>query len=334
MFIRAALVAVVVLFGLFSPDLEGQSPSVPPPPEIIDETISFDVDLVDVYFTAREKNQLVRQLNQDEFKVFEDGREQQIRYFTADSQQPLSLAILVDSSTSQEHVLDKQLDVGRHFLQQVLRPGDEAMVLGFDSRLQVQQEFTHSPDQIAAALERALKGTTASQLESGNLPPFRSTALYDAIVAIATRRMRQRHGHKVILILTDGQDIRSRNSAKQAVEAAERTDAGCYVLLIGDKNEMASTSYKGIDRMLELTRATGGRMILVGKDPLKLQKSFDEISEELRHLYTLSYSPDRKEKKGEYRQIKVKSQHGYKLQARKGYYATPNEKKPELEARH
>jgi VWFA-related protein len=215
----------------------------------------------------------------------------------------------------------------------VLTSEDEAMVLGFDSRLQVHQDFTKSAENIIAALARGLQGTTGdSDFEGASVPQGRSTALYDGIVAASQHRMQQRQGHKAMLILTDGQDMGSRHTAKEAIEAADRADTICYVLLIGDKNEMASADYKGVQRMQQLTTATGGRMVMVGNDAKKLEKSFNEISEELRHFYSLAYVPDRKQKNGEYRHISLKSKHHYKLQARKGYFATPREKKSDLEA--
>jgi VWFA-related protein len=292
-----------------------------------------DVDVVNVFFNVRSHDHLVRELTPEEFKLFEDDRPQAIRYFSAESQQPLTLAIMLDSSSSQTTVLNKQLAVGERFLQQVLTRQDEAMVLGFDSRLQVHQEFTHSLDNVIAALARGLQGTTGeTELESPTIPKERSTALYDGIVAVSRLRMQPRIGHKAMVILTDGQDMGSGHTAKQAIEAAQRSDTICYVLLIGDKNEMASTDYKGIERMRELTNETGGRMVLVGNDAKKLEASFNTISDELRHFYSLAYTPDRKTKNGEYRRISLKSKHNYRLQARKGYFATPREKKPQLEA--
>lgn len=305
----------------------------PSPSSEASDTLVVNVDVVNVFFNVHDHGKLVRDLNADEFKVFEDERPQSIRFFSSESQ-PLTLAILLDSSSSQSNVLNKQLAVGERFLHQVLTPEDEALVLGFDSRLQMHQDFTKSLDNVIAALARGLQGTNGeSDLETGSVPRSRSTALYDGIVAVANRRMRERSGHKAMLILTDGQDMGSRHTAKQAIEAAERADTICYVLLIGDRHEMASVVYQGVQRMQELTTATGGRMVMVGSDSRKLEKSFNEISEELRHFYSLAYSPERKEKRGEYRHISVKSKHGYRLQARKGYYATPKEKRPELEAK-
>lgn len=297
------------------------------------DTLVVNVDVVNVFFNVHDHGSLVHDLNADEFKVFEDNRPQSIRFFSAESQ-PLILAILLDSSSSQTNVLNKQLAVGERFLHQVLTPDDEALVLGFDSRLQMHQDFTKSLDNVIAALTRGLQGTYGeSDLETGTLPRGRSTALYDGIVAVSNRRMRERTGHKAMLILTDGQDMGSRHTAKQAIEAAERADTICYVLLIGDKHEMANAHYQGVQRMEELTAATGGRMVLVGNDPKKLESSFNQISDELRHFYSLAYTPDRKEKHGEYRHISVKSKHGYKLQARKGYYAAPKGKSPDMEAK-
>jgi VWFA-related protein len=299
-----------------------------PTPAKFADTVVVDVDVVNVYFNVWSNSGLVQGLNSQDFRVYEDGRPQEIRYFAAESQQPLTLALLVDSSSSQKNVLDKELDVGTRFLQQVLRPNDEALVVGFDSQVQIHQDFTGSPEELATALANALKGTTAQTelFDSANIPKARSTALYDAIAATAQKRMQQRTGHKAMIILTDGQDMGSRHPVLEAMEAAERSDTICYVLLIGDKREMASVGYHGVERMRELANATGGRLIMVGNAMEKLEPSFNEISAELRHYYNLGYTPDRRQKHGEYRKITLKSTHGYKVQARKGYYATVREK--------
>lgn len=329
---RAYVLAVVCVLAIASNAQSFDSPKPGPSDSI--STVVVDVDVVNVFFNVRDHDQPVRELKPEDFQLYEDRRPQSIRYFSAESQQPLTLAILVDSSSSQTNVLSKQTEVGRRFLQQVLTPADEALVVGFDSRVQMHQDFTQSHDNLIAALARGSQGTTGSTTAFDSLPvPLtRSTALYDAIVGTSKHRMSTRSGHKAMLILTDGQDMGSRQTAKQAIEAAQRADTICYVLLIGDKNEMASAAYQGIQRMKELTHETGGRMILVGGDMKKLEHSFNEISDELRHFYSLAYTSDRKEKKGEYRAIQLKSRHGYKVQARKGYYAVPPPKPAMAEA--
>lgn len=279
-------------------------------------TVVVDVDVVNVFFNVRNHDQRVRELRPEEFQLYEDKRPQNIRYFSAESQQPLTLAILVDSSSSQTNVLSRQMEVGRRFLEQVLTPEDEALVIGFDSRVQMYQDFTQSHDNLMAALARGSQGTTGSTepFDSLPIPVTRSTALYDAIVGTSKHRMSARSGHKAMLILTDGQDMGSRHTSRQAIESAQRADTICYVLLVGDKNEMESSAYQGLQRMKELTHETGGRMILVGSDLKKLESSFNDISDELRHFYSLAYTSDRKEKNGEYRAIQLKSKHGYKVQ--------------------
>lgn len=312
------------------------APGGPVPQDATDNTVVVNVDVVNVFFNVRARDQLLRELGPQEFRLFEDNRPQEIRFFSAESQQPLTLAILVDSSSSQRTVLNKELEVGEQFLHQVLTPDDEALVLGFDSQIQLHQDFTNAPDNLIAAMSRALQGTaeTTVSFDPQKIPKGRSTALYDAIVATTRQRMQQRTGHKAMLILTDGQDNGSRRTSLEAVEAAERSDVICYVLLVGDRREMASTDYRGIDRMNELAQATGGRMIMVGNDMEKLERSFNDVSDELRHFYSLGYMPDRKQKSGEYRKITLKSKHGYKVQARKGYYAVPKETKLSIEATH
>lgn len=282
-----------------------------------------DVNEVNVFFNVRHGRQLVQGLTSGEFELYEDDRKQNIRFFSSDAQEPLSLAILVDSSTSQSAVLQKQLEVGRKFLDDILVSGDEALVVGFDSLIQIHQDFTSDRDKLANAIVQSARGVVSQSeiLDPEPAPKLRSTALYDTIAATGNLRMRDRKGHKAIIIITDGQDMGSRTSFRQAVEAAVRSDSICYVLLVVDNAVKASADYKGIQKMEELTKETGGRLIMAGGKAEKLGNSFSEIAQELRHHYTLAYSPDKKTRNGEYRKIQVKSRHGYRVQARKGYYA-------------
>jgi VWFA-related protein len=295
-----------------------------PAEKLIEDSIVVDVNVVNVFFNVRSGDRLVRDLKASDFQLFENGRPQEIRYFSSDSQEPLSLAIMVDSSTSQSRVLEQQQDIGRRFLQEILLPGDEAMVVGFGSFVQMHQDFTEAQENLLAALARASQGDTERTplLDPGALPFRRSTALYDAVASTSRRRMGGRRGHKAMIILTDGQDMGSRTTINEAIEAAVRADTICYVLLVADKKVVGNVDYHGREWMKELTSETGGRLIFVGSDLNRLQESLSEVATELRHHYTVAYTSSNKELDGSYRTIRVRTHRGYEVQARRGYYAT------------
>ncbi len=282
-----------------------------------------DVDLVDVYFNVRHSGQFVHGLEAKDFIVLEDHVPQRVRFFAAESNAPLSLALLVDTSTSQGRVLDRQNEIGRKFLDQVLQKGDEGLVVSFDYYVQLQQDFTASHDELATALGRATHGSTArsTELDPGKLPKNRSTALYDAISGTAMRRMFNRHGRKAMIILTDGQDMGSRTEGREAIENALRADTICYVLLVGDPSYMRKRDYVGVDRMKVLAEQTGGRMIPVQKDLSNLEANLATVAAELRNHYSIGYKPRDVGSATEYRQLTIRCKLGYRVQARKGYYA-------------
>lgn len=282
-----------------------------------------DLDVVDVYFNVRRGGQFVPNLNKEEFLLTENGHEQLVRYFSAESHAPLNLAILVDVSSSQTRVLPREFEVAKRFLDQVLAPSDKAMLVGFDYYVQMQQDFTSSPELIMRALERSLGGSTTrtAELDPGPLPKARSTALNDALFGVAEARMSHRGGRKVIIVLTDGQDMLSRRSPQEATHALLKADTICYVLLLGDNKYTSNNEYVGIDRMKRMARETGGRVINVDADLSNLAQSFQQIESELRHHYSIGYQSSDRTHDGQYRTIMIQSKHGFQVQARRGYYA-------------
>lgn len=286
--------------------------------------IVVDVSEVQVFFNVRQRDRLVQGLNATDFRVLEDNRPQTIKFFAENAQEPLSLAILVDSSTSQSRVLEQEKSVGHKFLSGVLAQGDEALVVGFDSYIQMFQDFSTEQDRLVAAIGESSLGARkrTALLDFGPVPKLRSTALYDAIVATSRQRMSMRLGHKAMVIVTDGEDNGSRTHLADAIQAAQRADTICYVLLVADKSVRERRDYRGVARMKELAAETGGRLITVGKKVDDMERSFSEVAYELRHQYTLAYTPRRNPERGDYRTIQVLSRHGYQVQARKGYFAS------------
>ncbi len=326
---RRPLLCLVVLAGLATFATAQQAP---PPSDSQDEpvtTLKGGIDVVNVYFNVKDKKGgLIPALTKDEFDVEEDGTPQSIRYFTAETNLPLTLAILIDSSPSQERVLEIEKQVGGQFLREFLKEKDEAAIISFDSTVDLLQDFTNSTRMLSRGLEKARVGGggggSMPGLGGGPVPTSRpkGTVLYDAVYVASHEKLSSEAGRKAIILLTDGEDQGSDLTIKEAEEAAQKADTICYVLLIADRGFYGGFGYHGDYEMRRLTEETGGRVIVVGNKQDKLKEAFDQISAELRSQYSVGYVPTNRKKDGSYRKLSVKSKQGYKIQARKGYYAT------------
>jgi VWFA-related protein len=299
------------------------------------QTFKVDVNVVNVYFNVKDRHGLlISNLSKDNFQIFEDGKPQTIKYFSAESNQPLTLGILIDSSVSQERVLPLEKEVGAAFLREVLRAKDLAFVIGFDVNVDLLQDFTNDTRDLRAGLNRA---RINGNFSAGGLPGMgggpvpvsnpKGTLLYDAIYLASYEKLAHEVGRKAMIILTDGEDQGSRTRAKEAVEAAQKSDAMVYVILIADRGFYGG-SYSGDREMKKLCEETGGRMIEVGNKQDKLKQAFDQIANELRSQYSIGYTPTNPKRDGSYRKVQVKTKEGeYKVQARAGYYAaSPRER--------
>ncbi len=296
------------------------------------ETLKVNVDVVRLFFNVKDKHgALIPNLTKDDFNVFEDGKPQTIKYFKAESDLPLTLGMLIDSSGSQQRVLDMEKEVGGAFLQDILRPKDEAFVISFDVDVNLLQDFTSSVPNLKHALNEARINTGGGScggvpgLGGGPIPCSstgpRGTSLYDAVYLASHDELSHEVGRKAMILLTDGEDIGSRLKIQDAIEAAQKADAICYVLLIADRGFYGGL-YGGESAMKKLTEQTGGRMIDVGNKPDKLRKAFEEIAQELRSQYNIGYTPTNSQRDGTFRKVEIKSK-DYKIQARSGYYAMP-----------
>ena len=287
-------------------------------------------DLVQIFFNVKDrKGGLIPSLTKDDFEVREDGKPQTIKYFSANSDLPLTLGILIDASASQTRVLPAEKDVGGTFLQEVLRDKDLAFVLSFDVNVDLLQDFTSSKRDLKAALNRAKINSgsgVAMSIPGGNPGPFptpggpRGTLLYDAIYLAAHDELAQQVGRKAMILLTDGEDQGSQLRLRDAIEAAQKSDSICYVLLLADR-DFYGGSYSGAGDMEKLTKETGGRMIEIGNRVDKLRAAFEQISTELRSQYSIGYTPSNPAHNGAFRKLEIKAKGDYKVQARSGYFA-------------
>jgi VWFA-related protein len=296
------------------------------------ETLKLNVNVVGLFFNVKDKHgALMPNLTKDDFEVFEDGKQQTIKYFAAESNLPLTLGILIDSSGSQLRVLDMEKEVGGAFLRQILTDKDEAYVMDFGIDAELIQDYTRDVHRLQAALNKVKinSGVTMPTLPGaggGPVPSAQSpgTVLYDAVYLSAHDMLAKEVGRKAMVLLTDGEDEGSRLKIKDAMEAAQKADAIVYVLLCADRGGYYSLGmgYSGESEMRKLTEATGGRVINVGNKFDKLKEAFDQVAAELRSQYNLGYTPTNTKQDGSYRKLEIKSKQNYKIQSRAGYYAS------------
>jgi VWFA-related protein len=283
--------------------------------------IKSEVTLVNLFATVRDKNhRVVTDLKQEDFHVQEDGHDEKIAFFSKEMALPITLGLLLDTSGSEQFMLGAIQDAGGRFMHRVLKKGDEAMVISFDSDVDLLSDFTDDKSILDRAINKARVNIPGGGSLAGNPGPVAGnqtgTALYDAIYLACAEKLNGEAGRKAIIIVTDAQDEGSKVRLEEAVEAAQRTDTVIHILLVYDPR------YGGnVGVAHRLTEDTGGRLIIVKSDK-NMEDAFDQISEELRSQYTLGYYPTNTSRDGKFRKIKVEmSNKDLKVLARKGYYA-------------
>lgn len=277
--------------------------------------IKQQVTLVNLFVTVRDKSKhIMTDLKQEDFHVSEDGQDQKIAFFSKEVTLPITMGLLIDTSGSEQNRLGAEQEAASRFLTRVLRKGDEAMVISFDTDVDLLADFTDSQAQLDRGIRKARINAGFSGGPLSTAP--RSTAFYDAIYVACNDKLSTEAGRKAIIVITDADDQGSKVRLEEAIEAAQRTDTVVHVLLVHDPGYGWRP-----DVAKKLAEETGGRVIEVSSEK-HLQEAFDQISEELRSQYTLGYYPTNNEHDGKYRKIKVEmTNHDLKVLARKGYYA-------------
>jgi len=283
--------------------------------------IRVQVNLVNLFATVRDKHKaIVTGLTKDDFQIYEDGQPQEITNFSAESTLPITLGILLDTSGSEYYMLGGEKEAGSRFLARVLRKGDLAMVMTFDTDVDLLADFTDDRGVLDRAINRAqINAPSGGMIAQGPLPSSGTggTNFYDAVYLAAHDKLSDEAGRKAIIVLTDAEDTGSKLRLTDAIEAAQRTDTVVHILLVAADGGDQSVAKR-------LTDETGGRMIIV-RSERNLEQAFDEISEELRFQYTLGYTPTNKKHDGSYRKIKVEMKNkDYSVLTRRGYYAPNN----------
>ncbi len=297
-------------------------PAMPQEPAGQGGTIKSQVNLVNLFATVRDKNKrIVPTLKQEDFRISEDNQDQKIAFFSREVALPITLALLLDTSGSEQDMLAAIQDAGSQFISRIIRKGDEALVMSFDSNVDLLSDFTDERSQLERAIRKSRINVPDQGARVGNPGPIGSrqitgTALYDAIYLACGEKLATEAGRKAIVIVTDAQDEGSKVKLDEAIEAAQRTDTVIHILLVVDPRfgGNAGVAHK-------LAEETGGRMISVRSEK-KLMEAFDEISEELRSQYTLGYYPTNSAQDGKFRKVKVETaEKDLKVLTRKGYYA-------------
>ena len=283
-------------------------------------TLHENVNLVDLFFTARDKQGFITNLAKSDCALMEDKTPQTIKNFTQEKKLPLTIGILLDTSGSQQNVLPIEQQSAATFLRDVLTTKDEAFLISFDINVDLLADFTNRASEIRHALDKATINTGAGTGSvTGNGTP-RGTLLYDAVFLAAHDKLSTEAGRKVLIVLTDGEDQGSQETLKSATEAAQKANAIIYVILIADRGFYGGF-YSGDREMERLATDTGGRVINVGNNGRKLEDAFAQIQDELRTQYLLSYTPTNSKADGTYRKIELSCGKDLKVQTRKGYYA-------------
>lgn len=318
-----------------SPDAPPPKSTAPAQPEddTSVETLKINVNLVNVIFNVKDKNgNLVPHLTRNDCTITEDKSPQTIKNFTAESDLPITLGILLDTSGSQYRVLPLEQQAGGQFLEQVLRKKDEAFVISFDVDVDLLQDYTNNARQLSRALDKAEINTAGGNgaagipgAGGGTVPTVGSpkgTLLYDAVYLAANEKMTQETGRKAMILLTDGDDQGSDHKITEAIAAAQKANVMVYTILLADVASYGGWGYNGYSAMKRMTEETGGRLINVGNNGKKLEAAFQQIEDELRTQYVATYTPTNIKLDGTFRHLGVECRgDGLKIQTRRGYYA-------------
>ena len=256
-----------------------------------DPTFTATVKLVNVFASVTDASgRPVTDLKQNDFSVYEDGQQQKIAFFDKQSAVPLSLVLAIDASQSVYKDLHLELDSARRFISQTMRPRDAASVYQFTQVVDELCPFTSDMRRVTAATRKVRPGA--------------ATALYDAVY-LGGLALLDRHGRKVLVVITDGGDTASKVSYKEALRAAQQSEALVYSIIIVPIESSAGRNTGGEHALIQLSRDTGGTYFYAGSSA-DLDKAFSKISDELRTQYLIGYYPSRRVAPSDFRQIEIK----------------------------
>lgn len=309
-----------------------------PVPQESDEVVRVDTSLTNIFFTAADKHKrFVGHLKQDDVRILEDGQPQEIFTFQQNIDLPLSTAILIDTSRSEERTLPDEKAAARAFLEAVMRPGrDEASIVSFTGEVTLEQGFTGNLDRLRRAIDRVEfvppSGYIGGGVVVGGTPPISgqnqvlagSTAIWDAVWATSNELLSDaaEETRRAIILLTDGEDTISQVKMHEAIERAQKADALIYTIGIGDSYNFGVNE----GALRKISEQTGGRAYFPHSER-ELRDAFAQIQRDLREQYLIAYSPSNKAQDGTYRRIQIEvinpelRKQNLKLTYRAGYFA-------------
>jgi len=314
-------------------------------PQDSDEVIKVETNLTNIFFTAADKNKrFITDLKAEDIRILEDGQPQQVFTFQQNIDLPLSLAILIDTSASEERTLPDEKEAARAFLENLLRPQrDEAAIVSFTGETTLEQGFTGSLERLRRAIDHVEFVPPSGYIGGGvvvnGTPPISgtnqslagSTAIWDAVWATSEELMVQsaEHTRRAIILLTDGVDTSSRMKMHDAIDRAQKSDALIYAIGIGDRYSFNVNE----GDLRKIAERTGGRAYFP-KHERDLRDAFTQIQRDLREQYLVAYSPSNKTRDGSYRKIEIQvvnptlKQQDLKLNYRAGYFAKTDGPQP------
>jgi len=307
---------MILVFAASSTGAIAQSTSGAPSQPKTDsppERLRIEVALVNLSFSVRDKKgQLITDLAQGNFKIYENNKLQEISNFGRETDLPITVALVIDTSTSIRDKFKYEQEAAIDFFHTTLRrKKDKGLLLSFDSNVELLHDFTDDPDALTKAV-RALK-------------PGGGTRMFDAILQVCQEKLKAEVGsRKILILISDGDDNLSSESLESALEMAQRADVAIFAISTNSSAFFGMSSPKNDKVLKRLADETGGRAFF----PLKideLAQSFQDITQELRSQYSLAYRSNNPNRDGAFRSIKIDmDRRDLRVKARKGYYAPKN----------
>ncbi len=311
-----------------------QQPPKPkdPPAEEPEQVLKLGTRLVTTLFSVTDKqNRYVDNLKQEDLQVFENGQSQNIFTFKKEFDLPLTMAIMVDVSGSEQYVLPQLKDAGAHFIDSVIRTGkDTAAIIKFEGEATLMQGLTSNKNRLRKGLEEIAYIAPPGQY--GGTPGINGgsrqggTSIWDSVVAACGDLLAKEAGRKTIVLLTDGVDTTSRLKINDAINEALRAEVVIYAIGIGDPAGGGTFIGNGVNEgdLKKLTEATGGRAV-IPSSRRDLDSAFAQLEQDMRQQYLLAYEPSNETPDGTFRKIEIKvpklKEKEFKIRHRRGYYA-------------
>jgi len=307
---------------------EQQKPQDPPQnPKDDAQTIRLGTQLVNVLFSATDKqNRYINDLTKADVTILEDGKPQEIFTFKRELDLPLTMALLIDVSGSEQYTLPRLRAAGAQFIDSVMRQGkDTAAVIKFEGEATLMQGLTSNPARLRRALEDvAYTAPPPVGIMGGPTPPINGgsrsggTSIYDSVIAVSSDLLAKEPGRKTVILITDGADTTSRMKFGDAVDEALRAEVVIYAIGIGDPG------YGGVNEgmLKKLCESTGGRAF-IPKEARDLDHAFAELEKDLRQQYLLAYEPGNEASDGSFRKIELRvgNRKDLRIRHRRGYFA-------------